>query len=86
MPVASKKQGGLFHLETDGNDLTGPIRIPNTGGWPILKKISHKGVHRIRVVMDKVGTSSSLGDIDYFKFTRTKQQRLRTPTRVRSSS
>ena len=78
MPVASNKQGGLFHLEIEGNDLTGPIRIPDTGGWTILKKISHKGVkmkkgvHHIRVVMDKVGPSSSVGDIDYFKFTRTK--------------
>ena len=76
MPVASNKQGGLFHLEIDGNDLTGPIRIPDTGGWTILKKISHKGVklkkgvHRIRVVMDEVGPSSNIGDIDYFKFTR----------------
>ena len=76
MPVASNKQGGLFHLEIDGKDLTGPIRIPDTGGWTILKKISHKGVklkkgvHRIRVVMDEVGPSSNIGDIDYFKFTR----------------
>ena len=75
MPVASNKQGGLFHLEIDGNDLTGPIRIPDTGGWTILKTITHqgvklkKGVHTIRVVMDEVGPSNSIGDIDYFKFT-----------------
>lgn len=75
MPVASNKQGGLFHLEIDGNDLTGPIRIPDTGGWTILKTITHKGVklkqgvHTIRAVMDEVGPSNSIGDIDYFKFT-----------------
>ena len=74
MPVASYREGGLFHLEIDGNDLTGPIRIPDTGGWTILKKISHKGVklnmgvHRIRVVMDEVGPTSNIGNIDYFKF------------------
>lgn len=75
MPVASNKQGGLFHLEIDGADLTGPIRIPDTGGWTVLKTITHqgvklkKGVHTIRVVMDEVGPSNSIGDIDYFKFT-----------------
>ena len=76
MPVASQKQGGLFHLEVDGKDLSGPIRIPDTGGWTTLKKITHKGVklkkgvQRIRVVMDEVGPSNNIGDIDYFKFTR----------------
>ena len=75
MPVASDKQGGSFHLEIDGKDLTGPIRIPDTGAWTILKTITHKGiklkkgVHTIRAVMDEVGPSNSIGDIDYFKFT-----------------
>ncbi len=75
MPVASNKQGGLFHLEIDGIDITGPIRIPDTGGWTILKTITHKGVklkkgvHTIRAVMDQVGPSNSIGDVDYFKFT-----------------
>lgn len=78
MPVASNKQGGSFHLEIDGKNLTGPIRIPDTGGWTILKTITHKGiklkkgVHTIRAVMDEVGPSNSIGDIDYFKFTEAK--------------
>ncbi len=75
MPVASNKQGGSFHFEIEGKDLTGPIRIPDTGGWTTLKTITHKGVklkkgvHTIRAVMDEVGPSNSIGDIDYFKFT-----------------
>ena len=74
MPVASNKQGGIFHLEIKGRDITGPIRIPDTGGWQILKMLYHKNVkltkgrHVIRVVMDKQGPSGSIGDIDYFKF------------------
>jgi len=74
MPVASNKQGGIFHLEIKGRDITGPIRIPDTGGWQILKMLHHKNVklakgrHVIRVVMDKQGLSGSIGDIDYFKF------------------
>ena len=74
IPVASNKQGGIFHLEIAGKDITGPIRIPDTGGWQILKLLQHKNVkltkgrHVIRVVMDEQGPSGSIGDIDYFKF------------------
>jgi len=75
IPVASHNQGGLFHLEIDGIDLTGPIRIPDTGGWKTLKTISHKGVslkkgvYTIRLVMDEDGPSGYIGDIDSLKFT-----------------
>ena len=75
MPVASNKTGGVFHMEIKGKDITGPIHVPDTGGWQTLKHISHKsvqlskGVHTIKVVMDKQGPSGSIGDIDCFKFT-----------------
>ena len=74
IPVASNKQGGIFHLEIAGRDITGPIRVPDTGGWQILKILKHdnvkltKGRHVIRAVMDSQGSSGSIGDIDYFKF------------------
>jgi hypothetical protein len=74
IPVASNKQGGVFHLEIAGKDITGPIGIPDTGGWQILKLLKHenvkltKGRHVIRAVMDSQGPSGSIGDIDYFKF------------------
>jgi len=74
MPVASNKLGGLFHLEIKGRAITGPIRVPDTGGWQILKVIKCESVkltmgrHVIRVVMDSQGPSGSIGDIDYFKF------------------
>jgi len=74
IPVASNKQGGIFHLEIAGKDITGPIGIPDTGGWQILKLLKHenvkltKGRHVIRAVMDSQGPSGSIGDIDYFKF------------------
>jgi hypothetical protein len=76
MPVASQKQGGLFHLEIEGKDLTGPIRVPDTGGWTVLKMVTHRGVelkqglHTIRVVMDEAGPSGGIGDIDFFGFSR----------------
>jgi hypothetical protein len=77
MPVASNKQGGTFHIEFDGVDRTGPITVPDTGGWKILKMLRHKGVkleagvRKMRVVMDSQGASGSIGDIDLFSFVRT---------------
>ena len=74
IPVASKKKGGVFHIEMDGKDVTGPISVPDTGSWQTLKLITHKnvklekGVHQMKVVMDSEGDSGSIGDIDYFKF------------------
>ena len=74
IPVASNKEGGVFHLEIKGVDITGPIRIPDTGGWQILKLLKRenvkltKGRHVIRAVMDSQGPSGSIGDIDFFKF------------------
>jgi len=74
IPVASKKKGGVFHIEMDGKDVTGPITVPDTGGWQTLKVITHKNVklekgsHKMKVIMDSEGDSKSIGDIDYFKF------------------
>lgn len=74
IPVASNKRGGIIHLEIARKDITGPIRIPDTGGWQILKLLKHKNVrlkkgrHVMRAVMDSQGPSGSIGDIDYFKF------------------
>ena len=76
MPVASNKRGGVFHFEVDGQDLSGPIKVPDTGGWDKLQQIRHdglklrKGVQTIRVVMDSQGLSGSIGDIDCFVFKR----------------
>ena len=76
MPVACAGQGGLIHLEIDGTNLTGPIRIPDTGGWKKLKTITHKGVtlekgtHVLRLVLDKNGASGFVGDLDCLVFER----------------
>ena len=74
IPVASNKRGGKFHLEIDGKDISGPIGVPDTGGWDKLKKISKPGIrlsqgdHRMKVVMDSEGPSGSIGDIDCLIF------------------
>jgi hypothetical protein len=76
MHVACKGPGGTFHLEFDGVDRTGPITVPDTGGWAHLKPISHAGVKLVagrqvmKLVLATGGTSGSIGDIDYLRFVR----------------
>ena len=74
MHVACKGPGGTFRLEFNGVDRTGPITVPDTGGWEHLKPFSHEGVKLVagrqvmKVVLATGGTSGSIGDIDYLKF------------------
>jgi hypothetical protein len=76
MPVAIKGKGGTFHLEFDGVDKTGPIEVPDTGGFDKLKVISKEdvrleaGVQKMRLMMDSVGVSKNVMDIDLFRFVR----------------
>ena len=56
--VAKDGTGGLFHIEMDGVDITGPISIPNTGGWQVWETITLNdinlpaGEHIMRIVFD----------------------------------
>ena len=74
-PVASQRKGGIFHLEIGGKDVSGPIEIPDTGGWTKLKTIRAEkvtlpaGQHQLKLMMDTDGPSKGIGDIDYMKFT-----------------
>ena len=74
IPVASKKAGGVFHIEFGGKDVTGPITIPDTGGWDKLQTIKkdgvalEAGVQAMKLVMDKDGESGGIGDIDLVRF------------------
>ena len=74
MMVACDKRGGLFRLEFNGVDKTGPVEVPDTGGWKNLKPFSKSGVklepgrYAMKLVLDKGGEKGSIGDIDYFRF------------------
>ena len=76
IPVASKLKGGTFHLEFDGVDKTGPIQVPDTGGWQTLKTIRvegvdlNAGVQVMKAVMREEGPSGSIADIDFIRFER----------------
>ena len=72
--VASNGGGGTFHLEVNGSPPTGPISIPDTGGWQQWQTISttvplESGVQRLRVVLDTNGTSGAVGNLNYLKLT-----------------
>ncbi len=74
MKVACDKRGGQFRLEFDGVDRTGPVEVPDTGGWKILKPFAKGGVkleagrYAMKLVLDKPGEKGSIGDIDFFRF------------------
>ncbi len=80
IPVASDKQGGTFHLEFNDKDVSGPIEIPDTGGWGKLQTITkeglqlQKGIQEMKLVMDTAGQSGSIGDIDCLRFTTQSKQ------------
>lgn len=54
---ASEFYGGTFHLEIDGQDITGPITVESTGSWATYQAVARRtrvgmGRHQLRLVMD----------------------------------
>jgi hypothetical protein len=72
--VASAGQGGAFHLEVDGADVTGPMVVPSTGGWQTWITISRTGIpltagaHVLRVVIDTKGPTGWWGNLNYIRW------------------
>ena len=72
--VASNGAGGVFHLEADGTDVSGPISIPDTGGWQKWTTLARPvtlspGTRTVRVVLDGAGASGAVGNLDWLRFT-----------------
>ena len=70
--VASNGNGGTFHIEFNGVDKTGPLTIPNTGGWQTWQSISKtvtltQGQQVMKIVMDTNGATGSIGNINYVR-------------------
>jgi len=70
--LASNGVGGTFHLEVDGVDKTGPMAVPNTGGWQVGKTVTRTGVvlaagpQVVRLVMDANGATGSVGNFNWW--------------------
>ncbi|HEY0865952.1 MAG TPA: family 16 glycosylhydrolase [Fimbriimonas sp.] len=71
--VASGGEGGFFHLEIEGKDATGPIKVPDTGGWNKWKAVRKEGVefpagsYEIKVVFDKDGETGGVGNFSLLR-------------------
>jgi beta-glucanase (GH16 family) len=78
--VASNGSGGTFHVEVDGVNVTGTISIADTGGWQNWRTVSTPtftmtaGSHAVKLVMDAVGSTGSIGNFNWLSFARIDSQ------------
>jgi endonuclease/exonuclease/phosphatase family metal-dependent hydrolase len=71
--VASAGGGGTFHIDFNGVDKTGAMRIPDTGGWQTYQTIStsvwlEAGVQAMRLVFDSNGSTGFVGNVSFVQF------------------
>jgi hypothetical protein len=69
--VASLGEGGTFHIEFNGQDVTGAMKIPDTGGWQNWTTLSTTaivpaGPQIMRVVFDTKGPAG-VGNLDWIR-------------------
>jgi hypothetical protein len=72
--VAATSNGGTFHIESGGADLTGPLTIPNTGGWQTWTTVPKNvtlaaGMQILRLVMDAAGANGAVGNFNWIAVT-----------------
>jgi hypothetical protein len=72
--VASAGPGGTLHVEIDGTDATGPLTVPDTGGWQRWRTIEAPlaltaGRHQLKVSFDTNGPTKSVGNLSWMKVT-----------------
>ena len=71
--VADAFQGGSFHVEVDGTNVSGSMTIPNTGSWQNYVTLTKTAIpvaagnHLIKLVMDSEGTYGFVGNFNWFK-------------------
>ncbi|MEM9881449.1 MAG: malectin domain-containing carbohydrate-binding protein [Planctomycetota bacterium] len=65
--------GSTFHLESDGVDVTGPITLPDTGGWQNFETVTVNGVQLdagtqvLRVAFDTAAGGGFVGNFNWFR-------------------
>lgn len=72
--VASLGQGGSYFLEANGQNVTGTLTVPNTGGWQNWQTVSQAitlsaGRQVLRLVMFSA-PNGSVGNFDHFEIIR----------------
>jgi carbohydrate binding protein with CBM6 domain len=69
--VASLGGGGTVHVTLDGADVSGPIALPDTGGWNTWGTATRTGVslpaglHVLKLVVDANGAAGTVADINW---------------------
>jgi endonuclease/exonuclease/phosphatase family metal-dependent hydrolase len=69
--VASAGDGGTFHIEVNGVDKTGPLTVPNTGGWQTWVTLYKSGItlsagtQTWRLVLDTNGSTGATGNFNW---------------------
>src|SRR5204863_339320 len=69
--VAANGAGGTFHVTVNGVDVTGPLVIPNTGGWQTWTTVTKTGVSLaagtqvLRLVVDSSGPANIIGNFNW---------------------
>jgi beta-glucanase (GH16 family) len=72
--VASSGQGGSFHFDVDGTQVTGEMTCPDTGGWQSFQDVVATGVsltagsHQLLLVEDSMG-AGNLGVCNFHYYT-----------------
>jgi PKD repeat protein len=72
--VANIGTGAMFHVEVDGVNRSGPIAVPDTGGWQTWQTVTTAGIplaaglHVIRVALDTVASAGGAGNFNWFRF------------------
>src|SRR5213593_3231803 len=71
--VAANGAGGTFHVEFGGVNKTGPLTIPNTGGWQAWADVTATvsltaGTQSMRIVEDANGATGVFGNVNYVQF------------------
>jgi hypothetical protein len=75
MRVANTATGASFHVEVDGRDSSGPLTVPNTGGWQVWQTTTIVGVpltmgaHSVRLVFDSPGSGTGVGNYNWIRLT-----------------
>jgi glucose/arabinose dehydrogenase/type 1 glutamine amidotransferase/PKD repeat protein len=70
--VASSGDGGVFHIEFDGINKTGPLTNSNSGGWQTWRTLTvpnvglTSGQHTMRLVMESNGANGTVGNYNWF--------------------
>jgi hypothetical protein len=72
---STRNEGGTFHVDVDGGNVTGLMRASATGGWQIFQSVTRRGVqlsrgvHVLRLGLDGNGVDGVVADLDAITLT-----------------